>query len=112
MLLNSLWTEHGLVNCREGELIDIVWPVGLDGDPRDSPTLFVLMAFDDLPPDAPEVFRYNEKKVVPIWPVRRDALQRIGGGPVHCMREATKAPHTSKTRCPKILPFDHWTNVV
>ena len=64
MLLNNLWTEHGLVNGRQGDLVDIVWPVGLDGDPRDSLPLFMLVAFDDLPADAPEVFRNNRKKVV------------------------------------------------
>ena len=73
MLLTNLWTEHGLVNGRQGDLVDIIWPVELDGDPRDSLPLFMLVAFDDLPADAPEVYRNNGKKVVPIWPARRDA---------------------------------------
>ena len=65
MLLRNLWTEHGLVNGRQGDLIDIAWSVGLQGDPRDNIPLFMLVEFDDLPPDAPHVFYCNQKKVVP-----------------------------------------------
>ena len=47
MLLNNLWTEYGLVDGRPGELTDIVWPAGLDTDPRERMPLFMLVAFED-----------------------------------------------------------------
>ena len=50
-----------------------LWPAGLDMDPRESMPLFMLVASEGLALDAPELFSSNGKKVLPIWPVRREA---------------------------------------
>lgn len=70
MLLDNVWTEHGLVNGRQGDLVDIIWPVGTD-DCRQEPPLALLIDFD-LSDDAPTLQIDNGRKVVPIFRVKRE----------------------------------------
>ena len=73
ILLENLWTEHGLVNGRQG-LIDIVWPFDTE-DPRETIPLFVLVAFEALTPNAPQLFRSDTNAKVHIMSSR--AIARV-----------------------------------
>jgi ATP-dependent DNA helicase PIF1 len=69
MFQQNIWTEAGIVNGRQGIVYDIVWPEGTD-DPRKEPPLFVMVAFEGLRDDTPQLLQWQGRKVLPIYRVR------------------------------------------
>ncbi|EGP82368.1 uncharacterized protein MYCGRDRAFT_97535 [Zymoseptoria tritici IPO323] len=81
MLLTNLWTEHGLVDGRQGTLYDIVWPANTDRETvREQMPLCLLVEIEGLQDSCPELFKTNAgDKVVPVFPLRRKLYSQARG---------------------------------
>lgn len=69
MLVENIWTEHGLVNGAFGTVMGIVWEAGVT-NLRQTPPYALLIHFDTY--DEPEYITMDGKKVVPIFQSKRD----------------------------------------
>lgn len=81
MLLTNLWTEHGLVDGRQGTLYDIIWPANTDRETvREQMPLCLLVEIEGLQDSCPELFKTNAgDKVVPVFPLRRKLYSQVLG---------------------------------
>ena len=78
MLVENLWTEHGLVNGVLGVVYNIIWAVGVDQQ-RDPP-LAVLVVYNKY--KGPRLFKVNSKPVVPVFIL----TQEFFWGAISCQR--------------------------
>jgi ATP-dependent DNA helicase PIF1 len=80
MLLQNIWTEHGLVNGATGIIHNIIWDAGVE-DRRVKPPKALLLIIEGY--TGPALFTTNAgEKVIPVFPISRDfwdASTRTGG---------------------------------